>query len=332
MNWLELNNFLDRHPFYHFLLIFLILFLTIEYPKILIIIVIFTVFIGIIISIGKYFKEERAERLHQREELRRKAEIEEFLNDNNYHYVEKFAAKYFGYNYSENDFANLASLLQAKGCPLEQDILNEILERAIEKIRYEKFKNDLLQFQSQDKQKIIRYFLESYGENYEEFIKYLEHFFQEQTITFPKSVVEYIKQTKKEMEVEYFEQTLLKSTQKENYNIDNMDGYEFEKFLVHLFTAMGHKVDHTPASRDQGADLILLKHGEKIAVQAKRCDTPITNKAVQEVVGSINFYKADTGTVVTNSTFTASACELAKANNVKLIDGKNLKRLIEQYC
>jgi restriction system protein len=275
---------------------------------------------------------EEAERFHQQKELERKAEIEEFVNNDNYHYVEKFATKYFAYNYSEDDFANLSSLLQAKGCPLEPDILNEILKRAIEKIQYEKFKSHLLQFKSQDKQKIFRYFLERYGENYEEFIKYLKHFFQEQNITFSKSVVEYIEQTKKEMEIEYFEQTLLKSTQKQDYNIDNMDGYEFEKFLVSLFTDMGHKVDHTPASRDQGADLILLKHGEKIAVQAKRCNAPITNKAVQEVVGSINFYKADIGMVVTNNTFTASACELAKANNVKLIDGKTLKRLIEQYC
>jgi restriction system protein len=285
-------------------------------------------------------------KIHQHETLKREGEIEvarqerkaeiegeieQFRNSNKYHYIEKFATKYFPDNYSENDFTNLARLLEAKGFPLKPETLNEILKRAREKIRYKKFEKKLLQLQSQDKQKIIRYFLETYGENYKRYINYLERYFFQEHIALTKSVEEYVQQTKKEIELEYFEQTLLKSTHKQDYEIDNMDGYEFEKFLVSLFTDMGHKVDHTPASRDQGADLILLKHGEKIAVQAKRCNAPITNKAVQEVVGSINFYKADIGMVVTNSTFTASACELAKANNVKLIDGKDLKRLIEQF-
>jgi restriction system protein len=48
---------------------------------------------------------------------------------------------------------------------------------------------------------------------------------------------------------------------------------------------------------------------------------------VQEIVGAIKFYNADEGWVITNSTFTASARSLAQANNIKLIDGHDLKDL-----
>ena len=46
---------------------------------------------------------------------------------------------------------------------------------------------------------------------------------------------------------------------------------------------------------------------------------------MQEIVGALRFYNADEGWVVTSSTFTASARVLAQANNIKLIDGSDLK-------
>ena len=36
-------------------------------------------------------------------------------------------------------------------------------------------------------------------------------------------------------------------------------------------------------------------------------------------------YNADKGIVVTNSTFTSSAVELAQANNIELIDGEKIE-------
>jgi restriction system protein len=46
---------------------------------------------------------------------------------------------------------------------------------------------------------------------------------------------------------------------------------------------------------------------------------------VQEIVGALRFYNADEGWVVTNSIFTPSARSLARANNIRLIDGHDLK-------
>ena len=50
---------------------------------------------------------------------------------------------------------------------------------------------------------------------------------------------------------------------------------------------------------------------------------------MQEIAGALKYYNANQGVVVTNSEFTSGAKDLAKANNVILIDGRNLKRLID---
>jgi len=111
-------------------------------------------------------------------------------------------------------------------------------------------------------------------------------------------------------------------------DIDSMDGFEFEDFLRKLFEKMGYSVKQTKLSGDQGADLIVEKMGEITLVQAKRAGSKISNKAVQEVVASIKFYKGHQGIVVTNNFFTPSAIELAKHNAVKLINREELNHFI----
>lgn len=50
---------------------------------------------------------------------------------------------------------------------------------------------------------------------------------------------------------------------------------------------------------------------------------------MQEIAAAINYYKADKGMVITTSEFTQSAIELANANGIKLISGKELKKIID---
>ena len=76
-----------------------------------------------------------------------------------------------------------------------------------------------------------------------------------------------------------------------------------------------------------GADVIAYKDNVKYVIQVKFYSNPVGNKAVQEVVASIGMYKADKGMVVTNSTFTSSAVELANVNNVELVDGNKIEEL-----
>ena len=61
------------------------------------------------------------------------------------------------------------------------------------------------------------------------------------------------------------------------------------------------------------------------------CGIVPTGPAVQEIVAAINHYKAEKGMVITNNSFTASAIELAKSNEVDLIPRDRLRELIEEY-
>lgn len=110
--------------------------------------------------------------------------------------------------------------------------------------------------------------------------------------------------------------------------VDLMDGIQFEHFLRELFERLGYEVKLTKESGDFGADLILKKDSAKIAVQAKRYKKAVGIKAVQEISASVKVYNADTAWVVTNSTYTKAASDLAKANHVKLIDRDQLVQMI----
>jgi Predicted endonuclease distantly related to archaeal Holliday junction resolvase and Mrr-like restriction enzymes len=112
--------------------------------------------------------------------------------------------------------------------------------------------------------------------------------------------------------------------------IDEMDGYKFEEFMKQVYEQLGYSVFQTPLSGDQGADLILTsKKRTRIAVQVKRYSGKVSNSAVQEVVAAKGFYKCTEGIVVTNSYFTNSAKELAKANLIDLVDRDKLEKLID---
>ena len=106
--------------------------------------------------------------------------------------------------------------------------------------------------------------------------------------------------------------------------VDDMSGVEFEDRLESLYGHMGYSVDTTPTSGDYGADLILKKGQEKIILQAKRYSNNVGLTAVQEAVGAIALYGATSAIVVTNSFFTKAAKNLAKANNVRLVERPEL--------
>ena len=111
-------------------------------------------------------------------------------------------------------------------------------------------------------------------------------------------------------------------------NIHSMTGSQFELYLKKIFENLGFFVQLTAHTGDQGADLIIHNQNEKIAVQVKRYNNNVGNKAVQEVVASVKHYGANRGMVVTNSRFTNAAKELASSNNIELIDGQQLNFLI----
>ena len=178
--------------------------------------------------------------------------------------------------------------------------------------------------------------IESNQEFAEKYLKIFLDCAKTKKLTNCKSVKEFrekIKEFQKTSKLKDFETNLLKSS--ENTigieDIDLMNGFEFEDFLSKLFRNMDYKVVQTKLSGDQGADLIIERNNKKTVVQAKCYSGKLSNKAIQEVVASIKYYKANAGMVVTNSYFTPSAVKLADSNEVRLIDRNKLKELIEKY-
>lgn len=112
--------------------------------------------------------------------------------------------------------------------------------------------------------------------------------------------------------------------------IDRMDGYQFETYLGSLFERLGYVANVTQSSGDFGADLILYAENRKIVVQAKRYTGTVGVSAVQEIASAKAYYDAHEAWVVTNSSFSKPAYQLANANDVLLLDRMELIRLSAQ--
>lgn len=108
------------------------------------------------------------------------------------------------------------------------------------------------------------------------------------------------------------------------FEIDKMEGLMFEQYLEVLFRNLGYKAQRTQASGDFGADLIISKAGTRTIVQAKRYTKNVGVKAIQEVVAAQKMYNGTNALVVTNSSYTKQAQQLARANNVELWDRAHL--------
>ncbi|MBQ8468837.1 MAG: restriction endonuclease [Clostridia bacterium] len=117
-------------------------------------------------------------------------------------------------------------------------------------------------------------------------------------------------------------------------DIDLMEGYMFEDYLKVLFFYAGYKVHGTKKSKDYGADLILTDatSGQKIAVQAKRYSKLVGSHAVQEIIGAKIHYGTDEAWVVSNNVFTPQAEQLAKENQIRLIDRTELIEIYSSVC
>lgn len=108
------------------------------------------------------------------------------------------------------------------------------------------------------------------------------------------------------------------------YDIDHMEGVEFEEWAKAWYEQMGYEVDLTPTSNDYGADLLVYNGDESVAVQCKRYAGKVGVSAVQQIIGAVAYYKVDRGEVITNSFYTAQARSLAAETGVKLYDRNSL--------
>lgn len=108
------------------------------------------------------------------------------------------------------------------------------------------------------------------------------------------------------------------------YEIDQMGGVEFERYLAAILGRLGYSVEQTPYRNDYGADLIVRMGDRRIVIQAKRYSKNVPNDAIQEVHAAWDYYHATEAWAVTNSHFTSNARNLAARTGVRIIEREEL--------
>lgn len=103
--------------------------------------------------------------------------------------------------------------------------------------------------------------------------------------------------------------------------VDKMDGRDFEIWCGEFLKYNGFShVEVTSGSRDNGVDILCRKDGETYAVQCKRMECKVPNKAVQEVYTGMMMYECDKAAVITNNYFSQAACDTAEKTGIELWD------------
>ena len=107
------------------------------------------------------------------------------------------------------------------------------------------------------------------------------------------------------------------------------DPYEFEKWVASSMEMFGWKAFVSPGSGDQGIDVLANLNGLSLGVQCKLYSGTVGNKAVQECLAGKGYYGLDHAVVMTNSTYTKSAKELAAKTKILLLGVSDIPRLYE---
>ncbi|MGD6803933.1 restriction endonuclease [Rossellomorea aquimaris] len=116
-------------------------------------------------------------------------------------------------------------------------------------------------------------------------------------------------------------------------DIDTLTGIQFEQVLAQLYRSRGYTALKTNPTADYGADLILKRNNDKIAVQAK-CygeDKKVGVGAINEVLGGAGYHNCNKKVVVTNRYFTENAIISATRNNVLLVNRDGLIQMLNEF-
>jgi restriction endonuclease Mrr len=111
---------------------------------------------------------------------------------------------------------------------------------------------------------------------------------------------------------------------------DDISPSAFEKYVGSIYRLLGFKVTLIGGTGDQGVDVIASADQERIAIQVKRYgfDNHVGVSAVQEVFTGKAIYNCQKAEIVTTSTFTKAAIEMAKQLDVKCLDRDAFHRLV----
>ena len=114
--------------------------------------------------------------------------------------------------------------------------------------------------------------------------------------------------------------------------LDGMDWREFEMLVGEAYRLQGYRVMETGGGgADGGVDLVLSKGGEKFLVQCKQWKAyKVGVQVVRELYGVMAAHGATGGHVVTSGRFTQEAIDFAAGRNIELVEGSQLRVLIQK--
>ena len=116
-------------------------------------------------------------------------------------------------------------------------------------------------------------------------------------------------------------------------SLGNMSWQDFEYLIGEYFRRRQFSVKETKSGADGGVDLIATKGMEKYLVQCKHWKTyKVGVSVVRELLGVMVGVGATGGFVVTSGEFTKDAIDFAKANNILILDGKELLNSMRSYA
>ena len=116
-------------------------------------------------------------------------------------------------------------------------------------------------------------------------------------------------------------------------SLGNMSWQDFEYLVGEYFRRRQFSVEKTKSGADGGVDLIATKGMEKYLIQCKHWKAyKVGVNVVRELLGVMVGVGATGGFVVTSGEFTKDAIDFAKANNILILDGKELLNSMRSYA
>jgi len=107
-------------------------------------------------------------------------------------------------------------------------------------------------------------------------------------------------------------------------DIDTMTGLEFERYVAKLLKTRDYSRIRLTEYYDLGVDIIAEKDGIRWGIQVKRYSGLVKANAIREAVTALRYYECDRAMVISNSTYSHTAMELAWSNDCILIDRNRL--------
>lgn len=110
--------------------------------------------------------------------------------------------------------------------------------------------------------------------------------------------------------------------------LEKLDNMQFEHYMARLFALKGYEVKYTPIENDYGADLIITRGNEIVAVRCLLGKEILDKDAVEDAMESMKHYAVRKVMIVTNQMFTRDAIKFSRKKPVILVDRP---ALIEDY-